>query len=179
MSVDTYTYGSADGVGRYVGYMPGTERHFTEATVPSLDTVEGILDQVASEIHLQLADNGYQIDLAADVLADAPHAHAFLAQCNNLGAAARVLMTMPYEADPDSETRPNFAKLYKDQIAKIEGGGLEGLGLVRPSTLAGNLRMSNTGQFNTDGSTKKPLFWRGQFSPPGEPYYDDEKYADS
>ena len=167
MSVGLYTYGSAAGVVRYIGYMPGTERHFTEATTPSLETVEGVLDQVASEMHLALAENGYTVSLAATVLADAPLAHAFLAQCNNLGCAARVLMTMPYEADPDSETRPNFAKLYKDQLAKIEGAGLGVLGLVQPSTAVGNLRMSNPGQFHSDGTTKKPLFWRDQFAPPG------------
>ena len=167
MTVGVYTYGSAVGVGSYVGYMPGTERHFTEATTPSLDTVNDVLDQVASEMHLALAESGYSVDLAATVLADAPRAHAFLAQCNNLGCAARVLMTMPYEADPDSESRPNFAKLYKDQLAKIEGSGLESLGITKPSTAIGNLRMSNPGQFNSDGTTKDPMFWRGQFTPPG------------
>ena len=170
------TYGTAPGVSRYVGYMPGTERHFTDATVPSLASVNDILDQVAAEIHLELAVNGYQIDTAATVLADAPMAHAFLAQCNNLGAAARVLMTMPLEADPDSEIRPNFSKIYKDQLAKIEGGGLEALLLVRPSTTSGNLRMSNTGQKDAAGTDKKSLFWLGQFMPPGLRIEEETRY---
>ena len=168
MSLGLYTYGSVAGVVVYVGYMPGgQERHFTESTVPSESTVESILDQVASEINLLLADNGYQIDLAATVLADAPRAYDFLAQVNNLGAAARVLMTMPMDIDPDIDTRPSFAAMYKDQLKKFEGGGLETMGLIRPSNLAGNLRMANTGQFNADGTTKLPLFHRGQFAPPG------------
>ena len=168
MSLGDFTYGSVAGVAVYVGYMPGSqERHFTEATVPSSATVESILDQVAAEINLLLADNGYQLDKAEDVLSAAPRAHDFLAQVNNLGAAARVLMTMPMDIDPDIDTRPSFSAMYKNQLTKFEGGGLETMGLIRPSNLSGNLRMANTGQFNSDGTTKKPLFWRGQFAPTG------------
>ena len=167
MTVGTYTYGSAAGVAQYVGYMPGAERHFTDATLPTLTTVELMLDQIASEINLKLAEAGYTITLAATVLADAPQAHAYLKQCNEVGAAARVLMTMPLEADPDSETRPNFAAIYKTQLKGIDGSGLESLGLVRSSGASGNLRMVRTGQTDSAGVKRKPLFWIGQFAPTG------------
>lgn len=165
MAVDTYTYGEVVGIGRLVGYLPGVEdRLFSEATVPSTTNVELLLDTVATEIQSYLAKNGYPVDPAATVEADAPRAFAFLRATNEIGAAALLLQTFPYEADPDSESRPNWDKLYRQRLDLIDDKALDNLGLTASVSQSSNLRSGSWK--DGDGNVKKPLFERAQFDYP-------------
>ena len=163
MAVGTYTYGTVAGVEQRVGWVVD-DRTFATGTTPTLTEVEGILDQVASEIHRALAESGYPVSTKTTVTTDAPRAATWLTSLNEDGAASRVMMMSPYEAMPDSENRPPYETKFKNGLKAIAGIFLEQLGLSRERALSAYLV---SGSYKTTtGNVKKPLFKRDTFDYP-------------
>jgi hypothetical protein len=127
MTVKATTYGKVTGVEAYVGHIV-QGRKFTSETSPSTEQVEAFLDEVASDIHFRLVQAGFAIATKAALAIAAPRVADWLEQLNNIGATARVLRAMPYDADPDSEIRPSYQAMY-EKMAKLMNSSLEDLGL--------------------------------------------------
>ena len=91
MAVGANTYGTVAGVEKLVGDLVAS-RTFGAGTVPTLAQVEGILDDVASDLNRELESAGYTVPVTS---VDAT-ALAFLRASNNYGAAAVVLGMLPF-----------------------------------------------------------------------------------
>ncbi len=162
MSVGANTYGSVAGVEKLVGDVVAS-RTFGTGTVPTLAQVEGILDDVASDLNRELEVEGYTVPVAS---ADAT-ARDFLAAANNYGAAATVLGMVPattYNPD-DEETGNERAQMYSRHFAhaikmirehRLKAGGTSNLSAIYAGASE-----------DDDGNTKLPLFTRDMGDYPG------------
>ena len=163
MAVGDSTYGTVAGVQVLVGWM--VDGHaFSESTTPTTAQVEALLDDTAATIHMKMSAAGYTVDTKAVIEAAAPRAAQWLGHVNNVGAAAAVMSTSPFEADPDSSQRPAFDKRFKELLGMIGTDGLEGLGLSKSTDSSSHL---DSGSYQTaDGADKLPMFWRGMWDFP-------------
>lgn len=165
MSVKDTTYGTVAGIQVRVGWMVSS-RTFSGSTTPNTTQVEGILDQIASEIHAKLAEAGYPISTKAVVTAAAPRAADWLEQLNEDGASALLLMTNPVAGDPEEDKDPSgyWKSRYKEGLKMIKGTFLSFLGLSRDREMSDHLV---SGSYkNTDGEKKLPIFTRNVFDYP-------------
>ena len=158
MAVDTYTYGTVDGVQALVGDA-AADRTFATFTVPSDTEVEGFLDDIASELHAALAEAGYPVELAATLLASYPRVYRVLHYANNVGTAAYLVDSFSGEAiaSPDDlqtvATRTQrLYRRYNRLLKNIKGNALERLGLVRSTKVGAGMATS---------VTSDPRFFRG------------------
>jgi len=166
MAIDSYSYGTEEGVEVKAGWVvPG--RDFDGTTTPTDAEVHNIIDLIASEIHMALAEAGYPIDTKADVTTDAPRAVKWLEQLNEMGAASDIIQNFAIAGDPETGERPSgyWKSRYEAGLKRIAGGALDFMGLTRTRTLSSNL--VGTWYKNTDGQVKLPFFKRGQFDYPG------------
>jgi hypothetical protein len=168
MAVNAYTYGEVSGVSRRVGWVVGRGREFTGNTVPTDLDVELLLDQVASEIHATLADNGYPINTKAAMTTASAQASPFLQRVNEDGAAAELLMTFAVAGDPeDTSPKPHtfYRKRYERGLELLKGAFLESAGVSRSTSLSNNL---DSGSWkDSSGNEKLPVFTRDMSDFPG------------
>ena len=166
MAIDSYSYGTEAGCEQKAGWVV-PDRDFDSASVPSDTEVHNIIDTVAAEIHIALAEAGYPIQTKADVTTNAPRAVKWLEQLNELGAAADIIQNFGIAGDPEDNSRPSgyWRKRFEDGLKRIRGGALDHLGLSRVRDLSEYL--VGTSYKDTDGNVKKPFFKRGMFDAPG------------
>jgi hypothetical protein len=171
MAVSDYTYGTVVGLQVKAGWVVSS-RTFTVSTVPSTSEVEGVLDNIASEIHMRLAKHGYPVYTKAVVVASAPRVATFLGQLNELGAAAELIQTYAIAGDPTDGSRPSgyWKDQFKQGLEQIASGALDYLGLTRERALSSNL--VGTWVEDENGNEKKPLFKRNMFDVPGDEFDD-------
>ena len=164
MAVGASTYGTAARVQALVGDIVEA-RTFGAATTPTLVEVEGMLDDVAREIHATLAEAGYPVETAAVLAASYVAVHEFLRHLNSIGAAALALDSMSGEAvAPEGgeiiQTRSQrLASRYKRLLALCRGQMIARLGLARSRSLTAT--MSAGAYQDDDGNVKAPFFKRG------------------
>lgn len=166
MTVDTYTYGTVDGVHRRIGWLVG-RAPFDGSTQPALSEVEAALDGIASEIHAKLMETGYPVNTKSSVNNTSAQLANWLERINEDGAAADVLMTFPSATDPDSAVNPQkyYSKRYEAGLNMIASKAIDRFGLSREETLSEGLE---SGSYkNSDGAVKKPLFTRDMTDYPG------------
>ena len=164
MTVGSYTYGTVARVQAMIGDLVAS-RVFATGTVPTLVEVETILDDVASEIHATMSENGYPTPTSTTLTTNAPRIAGYLANLNSLGAAAQILFTIPsMAASPTAEDAPSsranwFRKRFQEGMESLVGDYLARLGLAR-STSA--FRVFAGSAEDANGNVKKPLFKRGE-----------------
>lgn len=167
MALSARTYGTVERTkDRIAEIFEG--RSPSPATVPSVAEIERALDDIASEIHMALAEAGYAVETSATLNTDAPRVLEWLRHANSVGAALLVLESMPAEAvTPEDEqgvqTRAQrlFSR-YKRLMAMIPGRALEQFGLTKARKLTQGLYVGS--HLDSDGNTKLPLFKRGMTS---------------
>ena len=163
MAVGANTYGTVAGVEKLVGDLVAS-RTFGAGTVPTLAQVEGILDDVASDLNRELESAGYTVPVTS---VDAT-ALAFLRASNNYGAAAVVLGMLPFGGfNPDAaEDAQNRAEMYQGRLNHA-------LKMVKEQRLKAAMttqRLANVfagSQEDEDGNEKLPLFKRDDDFYPG------------
>src|SRR3990167_9452305 len=106
MALNSYTYGTVARVERIIGDIVES-RKFREETTPDKTNIEGALDDVASEIHMELAKHGYDVLTNAALTTLAPRVQLFLQHANSVGAAVYIINTISAEAFvPQDENAP-------------------------------------------------------------------------
>lgn len=167
MALGSNTYGTVDRVQALVGDL-AEGRVFTVSTQPTLAEVETLLDDVASEIHSELAKFGYPILTNAVLTSDHAVAQTYFRNTNTVGAAAYILDTGSAEAvTPGDEqegvqTRSQrLSSRYKRLLKLIDGPMLSELGLTRTRKQTDGLLVGS--YQDSDGNVNKPFFKRGQF----------------
>ena len=164
MAVGASTYGTAARVQALVGDIVEA-RTFGTATTPTLVEVEGMLDDVAREIHATIAEAGYPIETASTLSTSYAAVHEFLRHLNSVGAAVLALDSMSGEAvAPEGgeiiQTRSQrLAARYKRLLALCRGQMIARLGLARSRSLTAT--MSAGAYQDDDGNVKAPFFERG------------------
>jgi hypothetical protein len=167
MALNSYTYGTVLGVHRRIGWLNANRTYFDGSTNPTIEQVELTLDQVATEIHANLAKAGYPVSTKATLESSSPFSAKWLALLNEDGAAAFILMSNPLAYDPESAGQ-NPAKFwqsrYTNGLALLASGFLDDLDLPKTESES-SLLYSGSSQ-DEDGYEKNPLFYRGQFDYP-------------
>lgn len=164
MAVGASTYGTAARVQALVGDVAAS-RTFGTTTVPTLAEVEGMLDDVAREIHAVLAEAGYPIETATTLSTSYAAVHEFLRHLNSVGAAVLVLDAMSGEAiAPEGgeivQTRSQrLAARYKRLLGQCKGQMIARLGLAKARNATATLSVGS--YQDDDGNTKEPFFKRG------------------
>lgn len=162
MAVNSYSYGTVDGVYRRVGWLTEGRAYFAGDTRPSLEEVEQTLDNIASEIHMNLATAGYPVNTNAALTTDSARVQGWLKALNEDGAAAALCQMNPIAGNPESgENNPSafWSSKYKNGLKLITQGGLDALGLSRTTTNA-DMIYSGSSE-DDDGNEKLPIFTRG------------------
>lgn len=160
------TYGSVYGVESKVGDIVAS-RTFTDTTVPSFQDVQGLLDGVASELNMELLQQGYQAPVRG---ADDPIAYSHLVYINECGAAARTLSLLPME----SYLLPNEGGAGGDRREMLDRELWHAIQRIRrqefQSTRTTGLAANFLSGARTDrdtGEVKNPLFKRAMTDFPG------------
>ena len=155
------TYGSVAAVELLVGDIVAN-RTFTDTTVPSFDTIQDLVFGVAAEMNVELRQNGYYAPVRA---ADDPIAYEYLAHCNNSGAAARALSTLPMESYviPTEERSGGDRRELWHCIQRIRR---QELPAGRQESMFKRM-YSGSQKDRTSGSTKDAVFSRSKFDNPG------------
>ena len=167
MSVDSYTYGTVEGVHRRVGWVMNNRGPFDGTSQPALSEVEAILDDVASQVHAALSNAGYPVNTKAAMTTVSAQLAAWLARINDDGAAADILMTFPLALGEQGSVSPAkyYADKFKAGLKEIEGRTIDRFGLSLSESLSSLLQ---SGSYkDTDGNVKKPLFTRDMTDYPG------------
>ena len=98
--IDSSSYGTKVGVEGLIGDILAS-RTFTASTVPTETEMVKAIDDVADMINVLLDSVGYVVPVDSS---DFPTAHGFLVACNEAGAAARLLGSVPPNVyDPSEE----------------------------------------------------------------------------
>lgn len=164
MTVGASTYGTAARVQALVGDIVAG-RAFSASTTPTLTEVEGMLDDVAREIHATLTEAGYPVETAATLAASYVAVSEFLRHVNSVGAAVLALDSMSGEAiAPEGgeivQTRSQrLASRYKRLLGQCRGQMIARLGLARTRRLTATLSIGS--YEDDDGNVKAPFFKRG------------------
>lgn len=167
MATDSYTYGLADGVHRKIGWVIPGRFAFAAGTEPSETDVDDALDQIASEIHVKLQENGYPVQTLADLTTNAPRAYRWLQGLNEAGACMQLLQGFAIANNPEDAGSPeNYWRIrYLAGLKMIPGMALDRMGLTKEGNQSDNLVSGST--LDTDGNVKLPLFTRSKFEVPG------------
>jgi len=157
MVTSSNSYGNTTGIERLVGDM-FVGRAITSTTVPTTLQVDLAIDDIASEINVALAANGYTAPLST---ADDPIEHRYLESINNYGAAAMLLGTIPMTAiapgleDAGTNRMEMYQAFFNRGITKINDKK------IKATKSRGRLAAIMAGsQSDTDGNRKLPLFKR-------------------
>lgn len=162
MALNSYTYGTVAGVHRRVGWLTKGRAFFAGDTLPTLEEVEGALDNIAAEIHTYMATSSYPIETNATLTTTYPRVQAWLKMLNEDGAAAVLCMINPIAGNPDESQQSNpgtfWNKKYTKGLELIAKDGISKLGLDKSTTNASML-FSGSSE-DSSGNTKKPIFTR-------------------
>ncbi len=167
MAEDAYTYGVVAGVELRAGWAVAS-RTFGASTIPTTTQVEGVLDQVASRIHMKLAQLGYPLKTKTDLTTVSAILARWLAALNEDGAAAEILMTYATARDPETgENHPasHYTRLYSEGMKMIGGSFLSDLGLTKDRE--SSRQLIGTSVKDVDGNYKYPTFKRTMLDYPG------------
>lgn len=167
MGIRTDTYGNVARVEAMVGDVPAgsTIRTFTTDTTPTKEQVERWLDAYAAELNAKLTLHGYPQPV---VELTYPVAFQILRDANAAAAAARVLNSMPGEAQmgtSDAEFPGRASNLFRQFTTVVKM--IEAHELPAGRVSGKHFRTYSGSQENSDGETKKPIFTRGIFDRPG------------
>ena len=166
MALNSYTYGTIARVERIIGDIVDS-RKFSELTSPDKFNIEGILDDVASEIHIELAKYGYDVKTNASLLTLAPRVQLFLQHMNCIGAAVYILNTISVEAFVPQDENGSMTRAqrlwatYKRLLGQINTQAFSRLGLTKNSMITEGLFVGS--YKDKDGNINKPGFKRGGF----------------
>lgn len=159
-------YGSIVGIEAMVGDIVA-DRTFTDTTIPSYNTVQDILFGVAAEIAVELRQNGYFAPVRAN---EFPESYEYLVHCNNAGAAARVLSTLPME----SYVIPTEERSGGDRREMLDRELWHCIQRIRRQELPAGRQEGMFKRFyagsqkdRTSGKTKDGVFSRSMFDNPG------------
>ncbi len=159
VAIDSSSYGTKAGVEALIGDIVNS-RTFTANTVPTETEMVKAIDDVADMINSLLDAIGYTVPVDSS---DFPVAHGYLVACNEAGAAARLLGSVPPNVyDPNEEiidagtsrqqTYINDLNRCFARIRKQE---------IRAGRRAERFEHIFTGaQENAQGRTKLPMFTR-------------------
>lgn len=164
MALSANTYGTVARVQALVGDIV-SGRIFTTGTIPTLAQVEVILDDIASEINVELEGARYTLETAADFATNQPRVSDFLITLNTRGAAAEVLSTLPNQA-----VAPAIEGDALDRATFYHRRYLSGLKRIREKQLNATrsaLRVKAGGATDSLGNTTKPIFTRDLTDFPG------------
>ncbi len=159
MAVGANSYGTVAKVQARVGDLV-SGRAFSTGTIPTLAQVEGLIDDVASRINMELRANGYNVPVANsdnDV-----EAYAYLSYANSAGAAALALNTLPgIVLDPDApddhlNRRQSLWAELNAALKYIKEGHLPA---TRNVTTEITKAWAGSSQ-DSDGKTREPVFTR-------------------
>jgi hypothetical protein len=160
------TYGSVEAVEGMIGDIVPS-RTFTDTTVPTFDEVQQILDGVASELNVELEQQGYQVPVRATT---DRVAYRYMVYVNNAGAAARALSSMPMEAyvGPDDtqsggDRRTMYDRELWHALVRIRNQDFKA---TRTTNLLSRVYAGSREDRDT-GETKNSLFTRKKFDYPG------------
>lgn len=168
VTVNEYTYGTVDGMHRRIGWLTEGKTYFDGDTDPTLEEVVATLDDIASDIHINLAGAGYPVNTNAALTSGSPRVQRWLQTLNEDGAAAFLGQQNPIAGNPENgENNPvaYWKARFKAGLKLIAEGGLDSLGLDRGTTNA-SLLFSGSSQ-DENGNDKLPIFKRNTFDYPG------------
>lgn len=152
-------------------------RTFTVSTNPTVTEVDGWIEQVHSEMQLELYTAGFIPD--GNEVAPDHRSYGWLKRLATVGVAARILQSRPMQAlmNPDLEDTAanravNYDREYHRGISKIRQRVLQ----VTDSFAARHT--VRVGSASGDKKDEKPFFRRRQFDYPGiDQDYDEERYG--
>jgi len=157
MVTSSNSYGNTTGVERLVGDI-FVSRTITSTTVPTTLQVDLTIDDIASEINVALAANGYTAPLST---ANDPIVHRWLEAINNYGAAAMLLGSIPMTAiapgleDAGTNRMELYQSFFNRGMTRIVDKK------IKASKSRGRLAAVMSGsQSDTDGNRKLPMFTR-------------------
>lgn len=159
MAIDSSSYGTKIGVEALIGDIVAS-RTFGAGTTPSETEMEAAIDAVANQINSLLDSVGYTVPVSN---ANFPIAFGFLKACNNAGAAARLLGSVPPNVyDPDEEIIDSGNSRQQTYINELN----RCFARIRKQEIRADRRVDRfehifTGsQEDSSGNTKLPLFTR-------------------
>lgn len=165
MATSTNSYGNTTGVERLIGDIV-INRAFSTTTVPTLNQVELMIDDIAAELNVALSANGYSVPVST---ASDPITHRWLEGINNYGAAALALGSLPMTAispgqeDAGTNRMEMYQAFFNRAITRIEDKKVRAS--KSPRTRLGAVISGS--QQTTDGDRKLPIFKRGADKTPG------------
>lgn len=166
MTVGANSYGTVAKVEARVGDLV-LGRAFSASTVPTTTQVEGLIDDVASRINMELRAQGYTVPVA-NTLTDV-EAYAYLSYANSAGAAALVLNTLPGAVlDPDSpdENGNRRQALWGELMAAL--AYIKKGDLPASHTVSSEVTKAWSGSsVDSQGVKRDPVFTRERDSWPG------------
>ena len=151
MTLHANSYGSVDGVARYVRRLT-VAGVFTESTRPTLADVEAFLDEQSAVLNGWIAEAGYTVPVTQTDAAMA------LGRYANIGAAGLCELTQAaagYGQDGEDTRENRFLAEFAKAEAWIKSGALGGLGVTQTSLGSGLAGLRVGG--------KQPIFRRSMF----------------
>ena len=166
MAVGANTYGSVARVSALVGDVVAA-RTFGAGTVPTVTEVEGILDDIASEINVELEGARYTLETASDLATNQPRVSDFLIALNSWGAAAAVLDTLPLISVAAGLDGAGEGGGRRDALNRRYLSGLKRIREKRLNATRSAIRVKVGSAVDDDGNVKKPIFTREGTTWPG------------
>lgn len=165
MAVDADSYGTVARVEAIVGDIAANAtdpREFATTTIPTLEQVEGFIDDVASELNVALINAGYTSPV---VVGTDKAAFNYLRHANSCGAVLLVLDSLPLDAyetpnpgGPPTGRRGHCQNVYLAALRIIEQERLTA-DRATGGTHLSDLKVGSA--TDSDGNTNKPIFKRG------------------
>jgi len=166
LAIGIWTYGSVARVEALCGDVVAA-RTFGAGTVPTVTEVEAILDDIASDINVELEGARYTLETAADFATNQPVVSAFLIALNSWGAAAAVLDTLPLISVAAGLDGAGEGGGRRDALNRRYLSGLKRIREKRLNATRSAIRVKVGSAVNDDGETKKPIFRRDLTDFPG------------
>ena len=159
VAIDSSSYGTKAGIEALIGDIVDS-RTFTASTTPTETEMVKAIDDVADMINVLLDSVGYIVPVDSS---DFPVAHGFLVGCNEAGAAARLLGSVPPNVyDPNEEIVDAGTSRQQTYINELN----RCFARIRAQEIRADRRTDRfenifTGaQENAQGKTKLPMFTR-------------------
>ena len=164
MVTSSNSYGTSTGIERLVGDI-FVSRTLSSTTVPTILQIDLIIDDIAAEMNVALAANGYTAPVST---ADDPIPSRWLESINNWGAAAMVLGTLPMTAIAPGQEDAGVNRMEMYQAFFNRGMTRIADKKVAAARSRGRLAATFAGsQESSDGERKLPVFKRGMDRTPG------------
>lgn len=163
MATSSNSYGTSTGIERLIGDIV-VSRSFTTTTVPTLEQVELVVDDMAAELNRELSAAGYSVPVSTGAN---PNEALWLKGINEKGAAAVLLGTIPLTAivpggeDAGSNRMEMYQHMFNAALTTIKENR------IRAGRIRGRLGAVHSGsQTDTNDNRKKPFFTRGDNNTP-------------